>query len=33
MMNEIFLLDNISIFSKKKKIENINLKIFVETFL
>ena len=27
-MNEIFFLDNISIFSKKKKIENINLKIF-----
>ena len=26
-MNEIFFLDNISIFSKKKKIENINLKI------
>ena len=32
-MSEIFFLDNISIFSKKKKIKNISLKINRGDFL
>ncbi len=32
-MNEIFLLDNISVFSKKKKIQNVSLKVKKGDFL